>query len=162
MTVNVPRGGTRGLLVARTLASRLRIAADALIAVIEPIDDDDWNGVPEPGTWSIGKEAEHVAEAAGYHQWIVRLSIGEKVSVRRPVLERKQMTSALSPRQAAELIRQRADEGVRLLLDLTDAQLALPTRPPRATARVVADAIDHILIQHIDTHRAAIEVKLRG
>ena len=147
---------------ARTLASRLRSAADALVAVIEPIDDDDWNRVPAPGTWSIGKEAEHVAEAAGYHQWIVRLSIGEKVSSRRPVLERRQMTSVLSPREAAELIRQRADEGARLLLDLTDAQLALPTRPPRATAQVVADAIDQILISHIDTHREAIEAKLRG
>ena len=81
----------------RTLASRLRTAADALVAVIEPIDDEHWHRVPDPGTWSIGKEAEHVAEAAGYHQWIVRLTIGQKVSSRRPVLERRQMTSALSP-----------------------------------------------------------------
>ena len=118
----------------RTLASRLRTAADALVAVIEPIDEADWHRVPEPGTWSIGKEAEHVAEAAGYHQWIVRLTIGEKVSSRRPVLERKQMTSALSPRGAADLILQRVEDGVGLLLALTDAQLALPTRPPRANA----------------------------
>ena len=147
---------------ARTLATRLRTAADALVAVLEAIGGDDWNRVPEPGTWSIGKEAEHVAEAVGYHLWIVRLSIGERVSSRRPVLERKQMTSRLSPRGAAELIRQRAEESARLILDLTDAQLALPTRPPRATAQVVADAIDQILISHIDTHRAAIEAKLRG
>ena len=48
------------------------------------------------------------------------------------------------------------------LRDLTDEQLDLPTRPPRATARVLADAIDQILIEHIDSHRAEIEVKLRG
>jgi len=145
---------------ARTLAARLRTAADALVAVIEPIDDADWHRIPEPDTWSIGKEAEHVAEAAGYHQWIVRLTIGDKVSSRRPVLERKQMASALSPREAAELIRQRGEDGVQLLLDLTDAQLALPTRPPRANAQVLADTIDLVLIGHFDTHRAAIEAKL--
>ena len=146
---------------ARTLASRLRTAADALVAVIEPIDDADWHRVPAPGTWSIGKEAEHVAEAAGYHQWIVRLTIGEKVPSRRPVLERRQMTSALSQREAAELIRQQVEDGVQLLLDLTDAQLALPTRPPRANAQILADTIDRVLVGHFDTHRVGIEAKLR-
>jgi uncharacterized damage-inducible protein DinB len=147
---------------ARTLALRLRKAADALIAVIEPIDDDRWHRVPGPGTWSIGKEAEHVAQAAGYHQWIVRLTIGQKVPARRPVLERRRMTSALSPHEAAELIRERLEDGVRLLLDLTDAQLDLSTRPPRANAQVLADTIERVLIGHFDTHRAAIEEKLRA
>ena len=147
---------------ARTLASRLRAAADAFVAVIEPIDVADWHRVPAPGTWSIGKEAEHVAEAAGYHQWIVRLTIGDKVSSRRPVLERRQMTSPLSPREAAELIRQRVAEGVRLLLELTDPQLELPTRPPRANAQILADTIDRVLIGHFDTHRLGIEAKFRG
>jgi hypothetical protein len=146
---------------ARELASRLRLAGDALVVVIEHIADDDWHRVTDPGTWSIGKEAEHVAEAAGYHQWIVRRTIGQKVSSRRPVLERRQMTSALSPPQAAELIRQRVEDGVRLLLELTDAQLAQPTRPPRANAQILADTIERVLIGHFDTHRAAIEAKLR-
>ena len=39
---------------------------------------------------------------------------------------------------------------------------SLPTRPPRATAQVLADAIDQVLISHFDTHRAEIEAKLRG
>ena len=147
---------------ARELACRLRTAADALVAVIEPIDDDHWHRVPDPGTWSIGKDAEHVAEAAGYHQWIVRLTIGQRVSSRRPVLERRQMTSALLQHEAAELIRQRVEDGVRLLLDLTDQQLELPTRPPRANAQILADTIDRVLIGHFDTHRAAIEAKLLG
>jgi len=150
------------LSAARALASRLRSAADAAAAVIEPIDDDDWNRVPDPGTWSIGKEAEHLAEAIVYHLWIVRLTIGEKVSSRRPALERKQMITLLSQPEAADLIHERAEDGVRLLDDLTDEQLGLPTRPPRATARVLADAIEQILISHIDFHRAEIEAKLRG
>ena len=79
------------------------------VAVIEPIDDDDWNRVPDPGTWSIGKEAEHVAEAIVYHLWIVRLTIGQKVSSRRPALERKQMTTPLSQHEAADLIHERAE-----------------------------------------------------
>ena len=147
---------------ARTLASRLRTAADALVAAIEPIDDDHWHRIPEPGTWSIGKEAEHVAEAAGYHLWIVRLTIGQKVSSRRPVLERMQMTTALSQREAVDLVRQRVKDGVRLLLDLTDEQLEMPTRPPRANAEILADTIDRIMIGHFDTHRVAIEAKLRA
>jgi len=146
--------------VTRELASRLRTAANALVAVIELIDGDQWQLVPEPGVWSIGKDAEHVAEATVYHQWIVRLTIGEKVSSRRPALERRHMTSDLSPGEAIELIRERVEDGARLLLDLTDAQLSLPTRPPRANAQVLADTIDRVLIGHFDTHRVAIEEKL--
>ncbi len=146
---------------ADTLASRLRDAADALIAVIEPISDGVWHRVPDPGAWSIGKEAEHVAEAAGYHQWIVRLTIGEKVPSRRPVLERSRMTSDMSPHDAAELIHQRVEDGERLLLGLTDAELALPTKPARANGKVLADTIDLVLIGHFDVHRSSIEAKLR-
>lgn len=154
-------GGT-GSDRAEAFAGRLREAAARIVAVIEPIDDEMWHLVPEPGVWSIGKEAEHLAEAVGYHQWIVRLTIGQKVSARRPVLERKQMTSSLSPAEAAELIRQRAEEGARLLLDLTDEQLDLPIRPPRANAQVLSWAIEEILISHIDSHRAEIEAKLQA
>ena len=145
---------------AAAFAERLREAAARLAAVIEPIDDERWRRVPQPGVWSIGKESEHVAEAAGYHQWIVRLTIGQKVSSRRPVLERRQMTSDLSPAEAAALIRRRAEEGARLLLDLTDEQLELPTRPPRANAQMLSRAIEEILIDHVDFHRAEIEAKL--
>jgi hypothetical protein len=144
------------------LAARLREAAAGLVAAIEPIDNRHWQLVSEPGIWSIGKDAEHVAEAAVYHEWIVRLTIGEKVSSRRPGLERKQMTSDLSRAEVVDLIRQRAEEGARLLSDLTDDQLDLPTRPPRANAQLLAETIDRVLIGHHDTHRAAIETKLRA
>jgi uncharacterized damage-inducible protein DinB len=146
---------------AAALSARLREAAEGLVALIEPIDDDQWRRVQEPGVWSIGKDAEHVAEAAVYHQWIVRLTIGQRVPSRRPALERRHMTSDLSPSEAAELIRQRADDGVRLILELTDEQLDLPTRPPRAKAQVLATTIDRVLIGHYARHRAAIDAKLR-
>jgi uncharacterized damage-inducible protein DinB len=145
---------------AAALAERLRQAAARLVAVIEPIDDEGWQRVPEPGVWSIGKDAEHVVEASVYHQWIVRLTIGDKVSSRRPALERLSMTSDLSQREAAELICQRTEDGARLLIDLTDEQLDLPTRPPRANRQVLAETIDRVLIGHLDTHRASIEAKL--
>jgi len=70
------------------LAARLRAAAAELIRVIEPIGDDRWRHVPSPGVWSIGKDAEHVTEAAMYHQWIIRTTIGDDVSPRRPAIER--------------------------------------------------------------------------
>src|SRR5918995_400161 len=119
---------------AEALASRLQEVASELVAVIERIDERAWWHTPGPSVWSISKDADHVADAAAYHQWIVRLTIGEKVSSRRPSMERSQMTSERSPAELAALIRERTDDGVRLVRGLTDEQLDLPTRPPRVTS----------------------------
>ena len=146
---------------AATLAARLDEAAAALIAVIAQIEPDRWRHIPAPGEWAIGKDAEHVIEAAGYHQWIVRLTIGQKVSSRRPVLERKQLTTDLSPQEAVALLRRRTEEGAELILGLTDEQLNLPTRPPRARLQVLADMIELVLIGHYHAHRGDIEAKSR-
>ena len=146
---------------AATLAARLDEAAAALIAVIAHIEPDSWQHIPAPGVWAIGKDAEHVIEAAGYHQWIVRLTIGQKVSSRRPVLERKVLTTDLSPSQAVEQLRRRTEEGVELILGLTDEQLNLPTRPPRARSQALAETIELVLIGHYDAHRGDIEAKSR-
>ena len=141
------------------LAARLNEAVAALIAVIEHIEPDRWRHIPAPGVWAIGKDAEHVIEAAGYHQWIVRLTIGQKVTSRKPVLERKQLTTDLSPAEAVALLRRRTEEGVELVLGLTDEQLSLPTRPPRARGQVLAETIELVLIDHHDGHRGDIEAK---
>ena len=146
---------------ATLLAQRLRESAAVLCALVEPIDDRLWRHVAHPGVWSIGKDAEHVAEAAVYHQWIVRLTIGQKVSSRRPAIEREEVTTHLSPREAVELIHQRTDDGARLLAYLNDEQLILPTRPPRSGAELLAATIERVLIGHYDAHRADIEAKLR-
>ena len=146
---------------AAALAARLDEAAAALIAVIADIEPDRWQHVPALGVWAIGKDAEHVIEAAGYHQWIIHLTIGQKVSSRRPVLERKQLTTDLSPQEAVALLRRRTDEGAELILGLTDEQLNLPTRPPRARSQVLADTIELVLIGHHDGHRGDIEAKNR-
>jgi uncharacterized damage-inducible protein DinB len=147
---------------AAVLAHRLREAAADLIAVVEPIDDRQWRHIAHHGAWSIGKDAEHVADAAMYHQWIARLTIGEKVSSRRPTIERNKLTTRLAPRGAVQLIHQRTEDGARLLVELTDEQLGLPTRPPRARAELLAGTIDRVLIGHYDAHRADIEAKLRA
>ena len=146
---------------AATLAARLDEAAAALIAVIAHIEPDRWRHIPAPGVWAIGKDAEHVIEAAGYHQWIVRLTIGQKVSSRRPVLERKVLTTDLSLSQAVEQLRRRTEEGAELILGLTDEQLSLPTRPPRARSQALAETIELVLIGHYDAHRGDIEAKSR-
>jgi uncharacterized damage-inducible protein DinB len=146
---------------ATTLAARLEEAADALIEVIAHIEPDRWRRIPAPGVWSIGKDAEHVIEAAGYHEWIVRLTIGQEVPSRRPLLERKTLTTDLSPQQALALLRRRSDEGIELLLGLADDQLNLPTRPPRARSQALATTIELVLIGHYDTHRGDIEAKSR-
>jgi hypothetical protein len=150
----------RGRDRAAGLAALLEETAGRLLAVIESLDAGFWGRLPATGVWSIGKEVEHVAEAMVFHQWIVRRSLGEPVGSRRPALERRQMTTALSPATAAALVRHRLADAAQLVRSLSDAQLDQPTKPPRASAPTVATAIELILIQHIDTHRASIEAKL--
>jgi hypothetical protein len=111
--------------------------------------------------WSVGKDAAHVAEAAAYHQWIVRLTIGQNVSWRRPIIERQELTTTMTAQQALDLIRQRTEEGAALISSLSDEQLDLPTRPPRARGQALADTIELVLIGHYDVHRRDIERKLR-
>ena len=101
---------------ARTLAARLAEASAAVIAVIAHIEPDRWRHIPAPGVWSIGKDVEHVIEAGGYHQWIVRFTIGAEASSRRPVLEREQLTTDLAPQHAVSLLRRRTEEGANLIL----------------------------------------------
>jgi hypothetical protein len=144
---------------AATLAARLEQAAAALVSVIQHVETDLWQHIPAPGEWSIGKDVEHVIEAAGYHQWIVRLTIREKVSSRRPVLERKRLTTDLSPEEAVALLRRRTEEGAELVRGLSDEHLNLPTRPPRARSRALAETIELVLIGHFDAHRVDVEAK---
>jgi uncharacterized damage-inducible protein DinB len=144
------------------LVARLQDAAGRLISVVEAIEDHWWDLVPEPGVWSLGKEVEHVAEAAVYHQWIVQLTIGEKLSSRRPAIERVKLTSDLSPPEAVTLVRQRTDEGVQLLASLTDEQLDLVTTPPRAPGQRLAETIERVLIGHYDAHHGHIATKLQA
>jgi len=146
---------------AMKLGADLDAVAAALIAVLEGVDAERWAAIPEPAVWSIGKEAAHVAEATAYHQWIVRLTIGEKVSSQRPAIERKELTTEFSPTQAVDLIRQLTAKGAALIRSLTDDQLELPTRPPRARASVLVETIEQVLIAHYDGHRREIEQKLR-
>lgn len=143
----------------KALAVRLHRASADLIAVVDRIDDRHWHAPPRPGVWSIGKEAEHVADAAVYHEWIVRLTMGEKVSPRRPGIERARMTSDRSRAEVVALIRERADAGARLLTGLTDEQLDRPTRPARARDQRLAETIELVLIGHYDVHRHEIEAK---
>lgn len=144
------------------MAARLREAVAGLTSILGSIDEDRWRHVPTAGAWSISKDAEHVIEAAAYHQWIVRRTIGDPVPKRKPVLERQRMVSELSPGEAVDLIRQRTEDGERLLLELTDEQLNLVTVPPRARSQVLADTIELVLIGHYRGHAADIEAKLRA
>ena len=146
---------------AAELAADLEEVADALVVLLEGVPMDRWMHVPGPGVWSIGKEAEHILEAGVYHQWIVRLTIGERVGSRRPSIERSRLTTDLSPRAAADLLRQRTEEGASLIRDLSDQQLDLPTRPPRARDARLAATIEGVLIGHYRGHGDEIAAKLR-
>jgi hypothetical protein len=129
--MNVQAGGARG----KKLAAELHAAAEGLISLVERIDPESWSHVPGPTVWSIGKDAAHVAEAAVYHQWIVRVTIGEKVSSRRPAIERLELTTAMTPRQGVDLIRDRTDKGRALLAGLTGSRIERRVRGYRGVAR---------------------------
>ena len=145
---------------AAALAVQVEHAAEAVIALVDDIQSGRWMHVPSPGVWSVGKDVEHLAEASAYHQWIIRMTIGQPVSARRPRLERDHLTTDLSPHDAIDLLRHHAEEGANLIRALTDEQLDLPTRPPRAKNQKLAETIEQVLIGHLHGHCDDIESKL--
>jgi hypothetical protein len=110
--------------------------------------------------WSPSKDAEHVADATLYHQWFVRMSLGQKVGSQRPKLERDQLKGRWSRAETIDSIRSRAEEIASFITSLSESQLSLPPRPPRARLRTVAELIEAVMIQHVDSHRQDIETKL--
>jgi len=147
---------------AAALATDLHQAVEDLATLIGGIPPDRWNAVPAAGVWSVGKEAAHVAEALHYHQWIVHLTVGDKVPSRKPVLERLEMTTDLSPVEMIDLVRTRAAEGEALVGGLSDPQLDLVTKPPRANSPPLAQTIENTLIGHLRRHTGEIAAKLGG
>ncbi len=83
---------------AARLVERLQAASDALIALVEGIDPWLWTKLPQPGVWSPSKDAEHVADGAAYHQWIVDQTLGQNV-LARPRIERKLVIARLPGRR---------------------------------------------------------------
>jgi hypothetical protein len=149
-----------GSLRALALVDQLREAAEMLIAIVEQIDPERWMHVPRPGVWSPSKDAEHVAEGAAYHQWIVRLSLGQKVPA-RPGIERKRLIAQLSQPEVVDLLRRRTEDSARLVRGLSEEQLNLPARPPRTRPRTLAQVIEGVMIGHYWAHRDDLESKLR-
>jgi uncharacterized damage-inducible protein DinB len=144
---------------AAALVEQLRDAADGLIALVAHIEPERWTYVPSAGVWSPGKDAEHVADAAAYHLWMVRLTLGQKVPPRTPI-ERARMTAQLAQRDVVDLIRRRTDEIASLVGELTDQQLDLRPRPPRARLHTLAELVERVLIGHYRVHTTDIAAKL--
>lgn len=156
VTTQPPASSSR----ASALADGLDAASLALTTLLERIDVDAWLAVPDPGVWSIGKEAEHVADGSVSHQWRVRLSIGQAKASQGPTIERRVLTSRASPADTIDLIRRTLAQAATLVRSLTDAQLDLPAKPPTGRPHSMAVAVEG-MIQHVHHHRAEIESKLR-
>ena len=142
------------------LSGRLTEARDAVTSLLERVEGQDWLRVPGPGVWSPSKDAEHVADGNILHQWVVRLTIGQAKASGRPSIERKQLTSSRSRAEVVELVRATLDEAATLVRGLTDAQLDLTTKPPKAGAPSLAKTIQGLMIDHVEHHRRDIETKL--
>src|SRR5438105_6212429 len=91
---------------ATALVERLRQVSEALIGLVGAIESERWMNMPRPGVWSARKEAEHVADGAAYHLWIVRGGLGQKVPA-RPRIARGQLTAQRSQRNVVDLLVQR-------------------------------------------------------
>ena len=140
---------------ATALVERLRQVSEALIGLVGAIESERWMNVPRPGVWSAGKEAEHVADGAAYHQWIVRCSLAQKVPA-RPRIERAQLTAQRSQRDVVDLLVQRTNDSVALIAGLSDEQLDLPVGPLRARSPTLAQMIANVLIGHYEVHHTEI------
>jgi hypothetical protein len=134
---------------------RLVAYGGEVAALVETVAPEAWDRLPASAVWSIGKDAEHLSEAADVHLWIVRRTLRLPAPARRPTMERSRLTTDLSPAAASELLRKRIDEGAALIGALTDDQLATPTRPPRAGDPPLGSTIERVRV-----HRDAIEAKL--
>jgi hypothetical protein len=145
---------------AANLADRLEAASLALATLFERIDSDAWLAVPAPGVWSPGKDAEHVADGNVLHQWVVRLTIGQAKVSARPRIEREQLTSTRSPAEVIAFVRNTLGEAATLVRGLSDAELDLTTKPPKAGAPSLERTVQGLMIDHIDHHRREIEAKL--
>jgi hypothetical protein len=64
--------------------------------------------------------------------------------------------------EVIDLLRQRTAESASLIHGLTDEQLELPAKPPKARPRTLAQMIEGQLIGHYRAHHADIESKLRA
>jgi hypothetical protein len=146
---------------AAALVEHLRQVAEALISLVGSIEPEQWTRVPRPGVWSPGKDAEHVADGAAYHQWIIRTSLGEKVPP-RPKIERSELTSQRRQPDVVDLLRQWTDACIALVASLSDEQLDLPVRPARAHLATLEQMIEAMLIGHYESHRREIEAKLQA
>jgi uncharacterized damage-inducible protein DinB len=146
---------------AAALVEQLREVAEALIGLAASIDAEQWTKSPGSGVWSPGKDAEHVADGAAFHQWLIRVSLGQKVPA-RPKIERDELVPQRSQQDVADFLRTRTEEGLALVGGLSDAQLHLPVRPPRGHLATVEQLIEAMLIGHYEGHRREIEAKLRA
>jgi uncharacterized damage-inducible protein DinB len=145
---------------ALALADQLEGTSAELVRLVRRIERERWDRVPAAGVWSAGKDADHVIEAAAYHMWIVRLTIGERVSSRRPDIERKALVTDRAPAEVARDLQARTREASGLIRTLTDEQLALRTKPPRANGERLGETIERVLIAHYVVHLREIEAKL--
>jgi DinB family protein len=151
-----PEASTR----AAALAADLESATVAVISLLGRISPERWARVPAPGVWSPGKDAEHVADGNILHQWVVRLTIGQATVSGRPRIERDQMTSSRSPAEVIEFVRDTLGEAATLVRGLTETQLDLTTKPPKAGAPSLAKTVQGLMIDHVEHHRQEIEAKL--
>jgi hypothetical protein len=144
---------------AARLSQELQDALVALLVVVETISEEQWVRVPAPGVWSIGKDAEHVADGNVLHLFVVRQSLHHR-GLKRPPIERANLVTNRTRTEVISLLQQQTASSVALLASLSDADLALPTRPPRPRARTIADMIEQVMIGHYHVHRRSIEEKL--
>jgi uncharacterized damage-inducible protein DinB len=143
-----------------SLIEQLHQASEALIGLLNTVDDERWSGQPCAGVWSIGKDAEHVADGNALHRWIVRVTLGEDSPRKRPAVERQLMTARGTRTETIALLQRATKESAALIARLTNEQLKLEAKPTSSRPRPLAEMIERTLIGHIHHHQEEIQAKL--
>jgi hypothetical protein len=141
------------------LAAHLQSALDALLSVIQSASAAQWSAIPSPGEWSVGKEAEHVADGNAYHLFLVRQSLRQR-GLKRPGIERSALVTSRTRAEVIELLQQQTSACLGVITSLSANDLALPTRPFRPGAPTIAHLIKG-MSNHYHVHRQSIEAKLQ-
>jgi hypothetical protein len=149
---------------AESLAKQFEAKAAEMTAVIKGLSDADWKKTTEAEKWSVGVTAHHVA---GGHEGILRLvkTLAAGQSVQNFTMD---MLNALNAKHAQEyagctkaetlaLHEKGATAATAALRGLSDAELDQKgTVLAGVPAMTTQQAIENILINHIDGHMGSI------
>lgn len=153
---------------AQSLAEQFRQILNAVIALVERCDDEQWARLTAVEGWPVGTVAHHIALGIPHIMgWVRQAAAGEPISdTEEMVLQANDVhaTRTYSRERTLTRLRRDGDAAYAEVAALTDEQLA--RKVPlglRGNAPVSAkNLIVHILLHHPQEHLASIQATVDG